>query len=174
MEHNPYYDESLGQAHFDPNLHLRLQQSQWLQQQEDARIHQIAMGSTQQDFSRLQGVSQQVSPQHHGGGIPWGGVAAGAVAGYMLANRQQAPERPRTPRIPQRAGVWGWYVLLGVIVHLTLWVAFSSPEAYIGGAEFWLIGTAVWIPVWFVTYLHQSRTNRYNDSLRKAASPRED
>lgn len=145
MDHNPYYDESLGQTHFATDQALQQAQFHALQVQEDARQHQIAMGGVQNDFSRLQGVSQQVAPQQHHGGVPWGGLALGALAGYALANRQQDDLPVRQAQGSASRPVLPTLLVLALVLHLVTWFivgAFISSDSW--GLAFVVIGLVFW------------------------------
>jgi hypothetical protein len=168
MEHNPYYDESLGQSHIDPNAALHAAQLHALQVQETDRLRQLDL-QVHQGFTGLQAVSDQVAPHPHHQGPGWGTVAAIGTLAYLAArNSQQAPAQPVQAQTRPRGGkgnVWGWYVLLAFVLHLLLWLLVTPYEAVLFGPAFWLIGTAVWVPAWILTYVHQSRVSRHNAKL---------
>ena len=169
MEHNPYYNESLGQSHIDPNAALAAAQLHSLQVQETDRLRQLdhqAHGS----FAGLQSLTDQYAPQHHAHNGPgWGGVAAGAVAGYYLANRQQAPARPSQPMQTRPVGwkgnVWGWYFALALLIQLAIWPSIAIAGG--GAGAFLALGSAVWVPAWLVILVHQSAIREHNRKLPK-------
>lgn len=166
MKHNPYYDESLGQVHIDPNAQLRAQQSRWFQQQEEQRLHALYMRPIQSDFAGLQNVAQQYAPQprQHSEDIPWGGIAAGAAAGYYLANRPQPVLQPAVVR-PEgwKSNVIGWYIAIALVLQFVVAMV-VNPDL------FWLIGLVVWIPAWAAGISHQLSVAQHNRHLLEKQS----
>jgi hypothetical protein len=164
-----YHYQDQSWMHPDPNAALRDLQTHWYQQQEADRQHQFYMQSTQNDFAGLQNAVQQTSPRpHHHNGPGWGGVAAGAMFGYYMANRQQQWKRQPPVVRPRgwKGDVWGWYVLLGLFLHFIVTPLIFGNN--IGVAVFILvIGTLIWVPLWVLAYQHQGRIWDHNDALEK-------
>jgi hypothetical protein len=167
MEHNPYYDESLGQSRIDPNAALYAAQLHALQVQETERLRQLDL-QAHQGFAGLQAVSNQHAPQQHHQGTDWGTMAAVGTLAYLAArNSQQAPAQSFQARpIGWKGNVWGWYFALALLIQLAIWPSIAI--ATIDGGEvsaFLLLGTAIWAPAWLVIYLHQRRIREHNRKL---------
>lgn len=169
MKHNPYYDESLGQAHIDPNAQLRQMQTRWYQQQESDRLNQLDQ-QAHGGFAGLQNVAQQYAPQprqhQYGGDIPWGGIAAGAAAGYYLANRAQQEPQPAVVR-PEgwKSNVIGWYLAIALVLHLITGVFPMSVPIWI-----FAVGSAIWFPAWVAGIAHQVSVSEHNRHLLEKQS----
>lgn len=171
MEHNPWYDESLGQSHIDPNAALHAAQLHALQVQETDRLRQLDL-QAHQGFTGLQAVSDQVAPHPHHQGPGWGTVAAIGTLAYLAArNGQQAPAQPVQQRsgLKPVPGLGGW-ALLAAIVHFLVFIAWYG-NAINGDQYFWLmalvIGLAVWVPAMLIGRAHRARNLRYNARVTK-------
>lgn len=166
MKNNPWYDESLPYGHVDPNASLHAQESHWYQQQEDQRLFQLNQAAHGGDFARLQNTAQQFAPQphHHQGDIPWGGLAAGAIAGYYLANRtqQQQPEPEVTRPEGWKSNILWLYLVVAAVFHAFIGVQFLVADQPVG---FWIVGFVIWIPAWIVGILHQLNVSEHNRRL---------
>lgn len=165
---NPWYDENQPWMHTDPNAQLHMLETRWYQQQERDRIQRISLGSTQNDFAGLQNVAQQYAPQprQYGGDIPWGGIAAGAAAGYYLANRAQQEPQPAVVR-PEgwKSNVIGWYIAIALVLHLITGVFPMSVPIWI-----FAVGSAIWFPAWVAGIAHQVSVSEHNRHLLEKQS----
>lgn len=166
MEHNPYYDESLGQSHIDPNAALASAQLHWFQQQETDRLRQLDHRA-HNGFAGLQSLADQHAPQHHHQGPGWGTVAAVGTMAYLAArNSQQAPAQPvQTRPVGWKGNVWGWYFALALLIQLAIWPSIAIAGG--GAGAFLALGSAIWVPAWLVILVHQSAIREHNRKLPK-------
>lgn len=164
MEHNPYYDESLGQSHIDPNAQLHALQIHELQVHEADRLRQLDQ-QAHGGFQGLQAVSDQYAPQQQHQGPGWGTVAAVGTLAYLAArNSQQPATQPVQARpVGSKGNVWGWYVAIALVIQLLVWPSFAIDGGGLG--TFLAVGSAIWIPAWAAILVHQSKIRKHNRKL---------
>ena len=171
-----YQDQSwMHPSHTAQDNYAQHLQTQWFEQQQADRMHQIYMQTQGGNWADLQAAANQASHPHHHNGPGWGTVAAVGTLAYLAArNRQRGYQQPwqRQPIVQRPEGwkgdVWGWYVLLGLFLHFI--VANLIVGDSVGVAVFFLvIGSAIWVPLWVVGYRHQDRIWKHNSALERAA-----
>lgn len=122
-----------------------------------------------EDFDRLNAASQQHAPHHqHHGPSPAAIAVIGGLA-YLGAREYNYRQGVANGTIPVgwKRNVWGWYALVAAGLHFVIWLAWFA-NAYVNnpfGPMFWVIGTMIWLPTWFVVFVHQTKIREHNAAL---------